>query len=115
MSNDTGATITIANNGNDVATGLTDDVYQGYLSLSSADDSAINVNLNDVGGVADLDALGLAVTENAGFLQSQAVSGTALTQSDGITINGIALDVSGAPTTAQEIPCLLIKRVSKQA
>ena len=68
LSNDTGATITIANNGNDVATGLTDDVYQGYLS--SADDSAINVNLNDVGGVADLDALGLAVTENAGFLQS---------------------------------------------
>ena len=111
LSNDTGATITIANNGNDVATGLTDDVYQGYLS--SADDSAINVNLNDVGGVADLDALGLAITENAGFLQSQAVSGTALTQSDGITINGIALDVSGAPTTAQEI-ALSINQTSEQ-
>ena len=86
LSNDTGLTITIANNGNEAATGFTDDIYQGYLSFSSSDNSAININLNDVGGVTDLDALGIAVTENAGFLQSQAVSGTALTQSDGLKL-----------------------------
>ena len=112
LTNETGAAITVgfAAGGSVSGSGLTAGTYQGYISLSSADDSAIT--LSSTTGAAGLNKLGFNASAGAGTVkaESRVAAGTDATnastalntpqgkllESDTVKINGIAIGTSGA-------------------
>jgi len=102
LTNDTGQEIIIDNQGNEAGTGLINDTYQGVISFVNNSDQAVNITLNNSGTQADLDALGLTVT-GQNYLQSQSVTGNALSNADKFVINGQAVLIKANASNAYEI------------
>lgn len=105
LSNDTGQDIIVDNHGNEQGTGLINDIYKGMINLTDGTGKGqdITIALNDNGLQSDLDALGLTDMQGRDLLQSQTVSGNALTAADKITVNGYPLDSSSPLSSAYDI------------
>jgi len=100
LSNDTGNDIVIA--GAITGTGLTADTFEGYVSLTSADGSAIELGLGTNGTDADLNAMGFMVSTGSDNVTGGNVSETAITSSDAIQINGVDLGAVTGTTAADK-------------
>jgi len=104
LTNDTGEDITIG--GTVDNSGLQAGTNQGYLALTSADDSPINISdgtsttyTPTVG--TNTAALGFTVSNGAGSIATGTASTAGLiTSSDGVQINGVDLIASSASTPA---------------
>lgn len=103
LSNDTGADIDIGANGSQV--GLVDvDNYTGYLALSSADQSPVEISLGTAAtaSVGQLQQFGFNLAEGSDKLTGGEVTGTAVSGADGIQINGVDLGVVAGTTAADK-------------
>lgn len=103
LSNDTGQDIVVDNQSNEQGTGLINDTYKGVIRLVNTDRQDITITLNDNGQQSDLDALGLTSMQGGYLLQSQTVSGNAVTAADKITVNGYLLDINTPLSSAYDI------------
>ncbi|WP_108649698.1 flagellin N-terminal helical domain-containing protein [Dongshaea marina] len=104
LSNDDGGGIVINAGGAQI--GLVDDIYGGYLALTSQDNSAIEIGLTSTGVTSELNEIGFNRSTgsdlvvggtNSGVISAMAAaSNHGITASDGIVINGVKLgDVTG--------------------
>ena len=100
LSNDTGNDIVIA--GAITGTGLVADTYEGYVSLTSADGSAIEIGTGAAGTDADINAMGFMVSTGSDNVSGGNVSETAITSSDAIKINGVDLGAVTGTTAADK-------------
>jgi len=94
LSNDTGNTITISASASDAsASGLAAGSYQGYLGLESftGEEIVIGIDPDNGGTETMLQQLGFNVSEGSDKMIGGTVSGTSITSSDGIIINGVEL------------------------
>ncbi len=100
LANTTGADIIVASNS--AAIGLTAGTYTGFIELSNLDGSGVRIEAETVengygsssaGTIADVQLLGFNEFSEAGKLESDAVSGTALNASE-IKINDVLLGSS---------------------
>jgi flagellin len=91
LSNTTGAAIEMSVGGSQI--GITNDTYGGYVSLSSADGSEIEMGLGTAGTAAasQLQALGFNESTGSDDVRGGSVTATAVTAKDGISINGVQL------------------------
>lgn len=105
LSNDTGATITVGGTvGN---SGLTVGANTGYLSLSSADQSAIAITAG-----TNTSRFGFNTSTGASVVTGSATTGSTLAVADNIKINGVAI---GATTSADAVSlATAINAVSSQ-
>lgn len=90
LKNETGASIEILNSANSTNAGLSDGVYQGYLSIKSADGGSVQVS----GKSSDLALLGLNAVSKDGSIAGGATTTGAnqqLTSSDDLKINGVKI------------------------
>jgi len=105
LSNDTGKEITIADGataGTAASVGLTEDTYQGYVSLTSSDGEAIKLGLTATGSATDLQAMGFNESTGSDVVKGGAVSNTLITAADGIKINGVDLGAVTGTTAADK-------------
>lgn len=95
LSNDTGADIVVG--GTVTNSGLTAETYKGFVSLTSTDGKAIEITKGSDAGAtaADIQAFGFNESTGSNVVKSGAVLGTAVTTTDGITINGEKLGAIG--------------------
>lgn len=109
LSNDTGKSIEIG--GAIAGSGLTADTFQGYVSLTSADGSSIEVGRDASASKAtdalintSLNSLGINESTGSDFVKGTAVSsaGGAVTSNDGIQINGVDLGAVSGLTAADK-------------
>ncbi|PKF62758.1 flagellin [Psychromonas sp. psych-6C06] len=92
LSNDTGKSITIGGAGA-AQVGLVADSYEGYVSLTSADGSPVEVSTGTNGTVSDVQDMGFNVSVGSDVIKGGEVkvSNGAITANDGIVINGVEL------------------------
>jgi len=109
LSNDTGLAITVIGE-NAADAGLTAKTYEGYLGLTSKDGQPIKVGEGSKGVEADTKLMGFMKT-NGSAVSGEAVSGLAIEKSDGLTINGVELELSATASAADKI--LVINRLSE--
>lgn len=88
LTNDTGASIAVLNSTN---TGLSDQVSQGYLSLTSSEGEPISIAAGTAATVSDLQDFGLNVQNGSDSVSGQAVSSAGVTAAEKIQINGVDL------------------------
>ena len=102
LSNDTGNNIVIA--GNVSGSGLVNDTYQGFVSLTSSDASTISVGLgsNVAATDSDLTAMGFVASTGSDNLKGSSVTSTAITSADGVQINGVDLGAVTGTTAADK-------------
>ena len=102
LTNNTGNAIVVG--GTITGSGLVADTYEGFVSLSSADGSAISLNGN--GGTnttsSQLSIAGFMVSTGSDVVTGDSVSTTAVTASDGIQINGVSLGAVTGTTAADK-------------
>jgi flagellin len=91
LSNTTGASIDMTAGGSQI--GITDDTYGGYVSLSSADGTEISMGLGSAATAttAQLNKIGFNESTGSDDVVGGAVTATAVTAKDGISINGVKL------------------------
>lgn len=100
LSNDTGKDIQVG--GAVTGTGLVADTYTGYVSLTSSDGDAIELDLGTNGTTADLQQMGFVKTSGSDNLTGAGVDGNAITVADGIKINGVSLGAVTGTTAADK-------------
>lgn len=113
LSNDTGNDIVIAGADPSKA-GFAAGTQRGFVALDSLDGSDISVvaNLSGGGTLADVKALGLNSTADGTSFTSSAVSATAFTATDDLSVNGIRI---GSSTDASALSkAAAINAVSSQ-
>ncbi len=96
LSNDTGNTILISSaTATDLTdAGLTAGTYTGYLGLSSQNGETISITTDaaqSTSTAAQIQLLGLNVSEGPSKLTGGAVTGSSIATTDGIEINGVSL------------------------
>ncbi len=96
LSNDTGNSILISSaTATDLTdAGLTAGTYTGYLGLSSQDGETISITTDaaqSTSTAAQIQLLGLNISEGPSKLIGGAVTGSSISTSDGIEINGVSL------------------------
>jgi len=91
LSNDTGTDIVINAGGSEV--GMVDDTYRGYLALSSADQSSIEIGAGTAAtaSATQVQQFGFNLANGSDNLTGGEVSGVAIDGADGIQINGVDL------------------------
>jgi len=105
LSNDTGKQIDVG--GTVAGSGLVADDYQGFVSLSSADGSAIELSANTptvttAVGSAQIQQMGFMIGTGSDKLTGGAVTTGAVTATDGIQINGVDLGAVTGTTAADK-------------
>jgi len=104
LSNDTGEEITVG--GTTTGTGLMADTYQGYVSLTSADGSAIEIASTGENTAANdlisFKALGLNESTGSDSVKGQSVGATGITAAQGVQINGVDLGAVTGTTAADK-------------
>jgi len=104
LSNDSGRTISIG--GTAGGSGLVNDTYSGYVSLTNGSDEAIEFGLVasevSAGNVTNSEIAGMGFVESVGSdqVKGYAVKGTNISTSDAIAINGVEIGSVGIGTTA---------------
>lgn len=96
LSNDNGKSIDISAGGSEV--GIVNGNYNGFLALSSADQSEITLGLGSAStaSATQLQQFGFNLAEGSSKITGGEVTGTAITGADGIQINGVDLgEVTG--------------------
>ncbi|MGB0936188.1 MAG: flagellin [Colwellia sp.] len=96
LSNDNGNSIDVSAGGSEV--GIVDGNYQGFLALSSADQSEIELGLGNAASAsaAQLQQFGFNEAQGSDNISGGEVTNVAITGADGIQINGIDLgEVTG--------------------
>jgi len=102
LNNDTGYAIEVG--GTVKGSGLRADTYEGYLGLTSQDGGPVEVGLGTTAG-GDTKDMGFLIS-NGNSVLSESPSGTAVVDSDKITINGVELVASAATTVADKITAI---------
>ena len=105
LSNTTGDDIIIASNS--AAVGFTAGTYTGFLDIQNLDGSGVRIEAGSVangytggtGTIADLKAFGLNESSVANVVESDTVSGTALTANE-VKINGVLIGESTSGSAA---------------
>ena len=94
LTNDTGADIVInaGANGGAAKAGFTAATYNGYVSLKTADGSALSIG--GTGTAAELQAMGLNKSGTSGGVTGTAVTSAAFAVTDKVSINGVAIGAS---------------------
>jgi len=103
LSNDTGNKISVTGSTTDLsAAGLTSGTYYGYLGLESTTGEEISLGFDDTKGAtaADLQTLGFNGSEGSDKLRGGETSGTFISASDGISINGVELGKVGTSSSS---------------
>ena len=89
LSNDTGDAITVAAG---AQIGMVDGTFGGFLALVSADGTEIKTGfMASTGSAADVRATGFNVSQGSDEVTGGAILTTAVTENDGIMVNGIKL------------------------
>ncbi len=91
LSNDTGASINIGAGGSEV--GLVDDIYNGFIALTSSDQSEIELGLGtaSTASASKLQEFGFNLAEGSDKVTGGEVTAGVIAGSDGIQINGVDL------------------------
>ncbi|WP_019613218.1 flagellin [Psychromonas ossibalaenae] len=109
LSNDTGEQIDV--DGVLAGSGMVAGDYQGYVSLTSADGSAIEVGLVDASaagstvgttGTTQLQQMGFNESTGSDVVKGGAVASTAITANDSIQVNGVDLGAVTGTTAADK-------------
>ena len=114
LSNDTGKTVTIG--GADAGkAGFTAGTYGGFVALNSSNAEPISIKRGTSGDAADFVALGLNETSAPDKVEGSTVGATqtALTATDDVKINGVALGTSNDASAASKAAA--INAVSSQS
>lgn len=98
LSNDTGNAIVVS--GTTTNSGLTSGTYQGYLSLTSVDNSAITISTSNTD--ADLHEFGFNESTGSSNLTGTAVSANAVAATDLVTINGVVIGASSSSSAGDK-------------
>lgn len=101
LSNDTGKTIEIAGSAAGKA-GFTNGTYGGFVALQSSTGEAIDIKRSATGAAASLTALGLNETTSNEGVKGTAVGDTALSVTDDVKINGVAVGASNDASAASK-------------
>ena len=112
LSNDNGRSIDISAGGSEV--GIVDGNYNGFLALSSADQSEITLGLGtaSTASAAQLQQFGFNLAEGSSKITGGEVSGTAIDGADGIQINGV--DLGAVTGTSAADKAFAINAISDQ-
>lgn len=112
LSNDNGNSIDISAGGSEA--GIVNGNYQGFLALSSADQSEISLGLGTAttATATQLQQFGFNLAEGSDKLTGGEVSGTAITGADGIQINGV--DLGAVTGTSAADKAFAINTISEQ-
>jgi flagellin len=105
LSNETGETITVEGSGTISATGLTAGTYGGFISLSSSDNSEIELELATdftSGPTGNIQELGFNASTGSDDITSGAVNSTAIATTDLITINGVRIGESATSSAGDK-------------
>ncbi|KQM61789.1 flagellin protein FlaA [Sphingomonas sp. Leaf16] len=101
LSNDTGKTIVIA--GADAGkAGFTAGTYGGFVALNSSNGQPIDIKRGTTGDATDLAGLGLNETTSNNSIKGSSAGAGALTTSDDVKINGVAVGVSNDASAASK-------------
>jgi flagellin len=95
LSNDTGKSIAITGG---AQIGLSDDTYQGYVSLDSADGTPVEVGMGSAATASadKVQDMGFNISSGSDEISGGSVDGSPISANDGIEINGVELgDVAG--------------------
>ncbi|MBC9034485.1 flagellin protein FlaA [Sphingomonas sp. JC676] len=108
LSNNTGATITVnaGANGGAAKAGLTAATYQGYVSLNTADGSALKIGGSAT--AAELTNVGLNLSADGGIV-GKAVTNAAFSATDKLSINGVAIGASTDASAAAKAAAINAK------
>lgn len=112
LSNDTGADITVGGTSAGAA-GFTAGTYHGFVALNSADGSDVKITRGTTGTHADFLAMGVNEMSDGSTVTGGAGSGSALTSSDDLKINGVQVGASSDGSAASEAAA--INAVSSQS
>jgi len=112
LSNDTGASVDISAGANEV--GMINGNYQGFLALSSADQSPISLGLGtaSTASATQLQQFGFNLAEGSDKLTGGEVTGVAVSGADGIQINGV--DLGAVTGTSAADKAFAINSISAQ-
>jgi len=112
LSNDTGASVNITAGGSEV--GIINGNYQGFLALTSADQSKINLGLGtaSTASATQLQQFGFNLAEGSAKITGGEVTGVAVSGADGIQINGV--DLGAVTGTSAADKAFAINSISSQ-
>ena len=112
LSNDNGKSIDISAGGSEV--GIVNGNYNGFLALTSADQSEITLGLGSAStaSASQLQQFGFNLAEGSSKITGGEVSGTAITGADGIQINGV--DLGAVTGTSAADKAFAINAISDQ-
>lgn len=99
LSNDNGASILV---GNGSQAGLINSNYNGYLALSSSDQTEIKLGLGEAGTTEQLQQFGFNFAEGSDKITGGSVDGNSISGADGIQINGVDLGAVTSTTAADK-------------
>jgi len=105
LSNDTGESINIEDGttaGSAAAVGLVEDMNAGYVSLTSADGTAIEIGVGANGKSADVQSLGFNESTGSDVVKGGSVNSAGITANDAIQINGVDLGKVTGTTAADK-------------
>ena len=100
LSNDTGQTITVT--GTVAGSGFEAGSYNGYISLTSTNNTEIEVGIGSAGSAADLQALGFNTSTGSASVTGTTFEASAITDDDKITINDVEIGAIALSTTGQQ-------------
>lgn len=102
MANDTGTDIVIGGGGSEV--GMVDDTYNGFIALSSSDQSPIELGLGTAAtaSAAQLQQFGFNLAEGSDKVTGGEVTNGVIAGSDGIQINGVDLGAVSGTSAADK-------------
>lgn len=110
LTNDTGNDIVVANGTN---TGLSDQTFSGYVSLTSASGDPISIAATSTGTNADLLNVGFNTQTGSDNVTGGAVSSASVTSSEKIQINGV--DIGAVTGTSAADKAFAINAISTES
>lgn len=110
LTNDTGKDIVVANGTN---TGLSNQTFNGYVSLTSASGDAISIAATSTGTQTDLANVGFNTQTGSDSVTGGAVSSDGVTSSEKIQINGV--DIGAVTGTSAADKAFAINAISTES
>ncbi|MCJ8320023.1 MAG: flagellin [Colwellia sp.] len=110
LTNDTGQEIVITNSTN---TGLSDQAFQGYISLTSSDGEPISIAVGSAGTTSDLKQLGFNIQSGSDKVTGGTVTSAGVSANEKIQINGV--DVGAITGTSAADKAFAINAISGES
>jgi len=110
LTNDTGANIIMTNSTN---SGLSNQTFTGFISLTSADGEAISIAATSIGTQSDLENIGFNTQTGSDSVAGGSVSSAGVTSSEKIQINGV--DIGAVTGTSAADKAFAINAISTES